>query len=149
MTVCAMATSQRDRLGRPLRGADVARAFPQFQDGAPSGPIDAAETIALAQQYLADDLPFHVHEVFEQRWRCCPEQERALWRALAQWGAALTHAARGNARGAHQVGLRSLTGLLEILAEHQPDGGTCESGLAGPGVNLAVHDTGQSTEHQA
>ncbi len=69
-----------------------------------------------------------MHEVFEQRWRCCPEQERALWQALAQWGAAITHAARGNARGANQVGSRALAGLLDVL-------GSSESGSAVAGID--------------
>jgi predicted metal-dependent hydrolase len=62
--------------------------------------------------YLVRDLPFHVHEVFEQRWRCAPEPERSTWQALAQWGAALTHHARGNAIGQHRIARRAQT-LLE------------------------------------
>jgi len=121
-----MKDDHRDRLGRPLRGTDASEhAFPQVPE---RDSISSAEAITLARYYLEQDLPFHVHEVFEQRWRCCPEQERALWQALAQWGAAITHAARGNARGAHQVGSRALAGLLDVL-------GSSESGSAVAGID--------------
>jgi hypothetical protein len=99
----------RDRYGRPLKsGEDPVLAVP----GVPvrdsiSGP--AAWTEAL--NYLDEDKPFHAHEVFEQRWRCCPPEERALWQALAQWGAALTHVARGNPVGAQRVASRALLGM--------------------------------------
>lgn len=91
-----MSDQPRDRLGRPLRGS-AGQAFP----GVPEREQVSSELAwheALA--YLADDLPFHAHEVFEQRWRCCPEEERTAWRAAAQWAAALTQQARGNDKGA-------------------------------------------------
>jgi len=118
-----MPTGDRDRLGRPLRGTQATnQAFWQVSDRT---SISTAETIELARDYLQQDLPFHAHEVFEQRWRCCPPDERALWQALAQLGAAITHAARGNDRGAHRVGLRGLDKLLAALsAADQPSGST-------------------------
>ncbi len=64
-------------------------------------------------------MPFHAHEVFEQRWRTCPADERAAWRAAAQWGAAETHAARGNAVGAARLAERA----LETLASARVDPG--------------------------
>lgn len=57
--------------------------------------------------YLDRGLPFHAHEVFEARWRTCSARDRAAWRALAQWGAALTHAARGNDVGARRLAERA------------------------------------------
>lgn len=66
------------------------------------------EAIDEACSYLAAGLPFHAHEVLEQRWRCCPDHERELWRALAQAAAALTHAARGNDIGAHRLHERAV-----------------------------------------
>lgn len=106
-------TQYRDRLGRPLRGPTaVEHAFPQIDE---RDFITAEQTWALAREYLEQDLPFHVHEVFEQRWRCCPSEERQLWQALAQFGAALTHAARANAPGAYRVGSRSLFNLMDAL----------------------------------
>lgn len=85
----------RDRYGRPLRES-LDAVFP----GVPERTqISNAEAWSLANEYFAQDLPFHAHEVFEQRWRCCPQNEREAWQALAQWAAALTHLARGNVKG--------------------------------------------------
>ena len=100
----------RDRLGRPLSaGADQSEAFPSIP---PRDTVLSEVAWAEAQEYVSLGLPFHAHEVFEQRWRSCPPEERDLWRALAQWGAALTHQARGNAKGAVQVADRAMK-LLE------------------------------------
>jgi hypothetical protein len=58
------------------------------------------EALALAQDLLDTDRPFHAHEVLEASWKQAPEPERELWRGLAQVAVGLTHAQRGNARGA-------------------------------------------------
>jgi len=101
------ANGARDRLGRPLRG-DTGEAFPQV----PEQPeISDFEAWKQAMEYLNQDLPFHVHEVCEQRWRCAPNESKGAWRALAQWGAALTHAARGNQAGARALGQRASENL--------------------------------------
>ena len=85
----------RDGLGRPL---------PRGQAGADRVPEDLslppAEALALAQDLLDTDRPFHAHEVLEASWKQAPEPERELWRGLAQVAVGLTHAQRGNARGA-------------------------------------------------
>ncbi|CAB4908499.1 MAG: DUF309 domain-containing protein [Actinobacteria bacterium] len=97
----------RDRYGRPLRGV-LDAAFP----GVPARrQISSAEAWSQASDYLATDLPFHAHEVFEQRWRCCPENERNAWQALAQWAAALTHVARGGSEGSKSLALRAKENL--------------------------------------
>ena len=88
----------RDELGRPLpRTASAA-------DGAARVPDDLAVTPAeaavLGGSLLAEGRPFHAHEVFEAAWKSAPEPERELWRGLAQIAVGLTHARRGNARGA-------------------------------------------------
>jgi uncharacterized protein len=86
----------RDALGRPLdrsQGASEAR-IPD--DLALAGP-DAA---ALADQLLRAGRPFHAHEVLEASWKSAPPGERDLWQGLAQVAVGLTHAHRGNARGA-------------------------------------------------
>jgi uncharacterized protein len=44
--------------------------------------------------------PFHAHEVLEAAWKAAPEAERELWRGLAQIAVGLTHASRGNGKGA-------------------------------------------------
>ena len=95
----------RDRYGRPLApDAPAAQITPPAPEQA---SITSTEAWIEATSYLYQDLPFHAHEVFEQRWRCCPPEERDCWRALAQWGAALTHLARGNAKGSRQVASRA------------------------------------------
>lgn len=64
----------------------------------PALPPD--QSLALAQRLLDSGRPFHAHEVLEASWRTAPPGERELWRGLAQLAVGLTHAARGNRRGA-------------------------------------------------
>ena len=90
-----MSERPRDRLGRPLSWD--AAGYPGVE---PRPSITSAEALAEARDYLEQGLPFHAHEVLEMRWRCCPADERPLWRGLAQAAAGATHAARGNAVGA-------------------------------------------------
>lgn len=99
----------RDRLGRPL----PPDADPTLIAEAIVDITDATDAVAwaIAMGYLDRGLPFHTHEVFEQRWRTCAADDRAAWRAMAQWGAALTHAARGNAEGAQRLAKRALQTL--------------------------------------
>ena len=85
----------RDALGRPLPHGAVG------EERAPEGvvrPPDVA--LAEAQDLLDAGRPFHAHEVLEDAWKSAPEDERELWRGLAQLAVGLTHAARGNDRGA-------------------------------------------------
>ncbi|MBM7806821.1 hypothetical protein JOD57_002658 [Geodermatophilus bullaregiensis] len=88
----------RDALGRPLpHGA-------QGEERAPEGvPRTPDEALAEAQRLLDAGRPFHAHEVLEDAWKAAPEPERQLWRGLAQLAVGLTHAARGNARGAARL----------------------------------------------
>lgn len=99
----------RDRLGRPL-DSDDSRAFPSVPDRT---EISALDAWLEAMNYLEQGLPFHAHEVFEQRWKSCPEGEREAWQALAQWGAALTQQSRGNATGQRRIAARARDRLLE------------------------------------
>jgi hypothetical protein len=62
--------------------------------------ITGAEAAALADRLLRDGRPFHAHEVLEAAWKSGPADERDLWQGLAQIAVGLTHARRGNARGA-------------------------------------------------
>ena len=95
----------RDRLGIPLRGGKIATdSFPQVPE---REFISCDQAWSEISDYLAADLPFHVHEVAEQRWRCAPSTDAALWRACAQMGAALTHQARGNHVGASRLADRA------------------------------------------
>lgn len=101
-----MTDRPRDRLGRPLPwDADPADAAEPASDV--SGLTDE-QAWALGLDYLNRGLPFHAHEVFEDRWRTSDAVHREAWRALAQWGAALTHAARGNEVGAGRLAERAL-----------------------------------------
>ena len=104
-----MTDRPRDRLGRPLpRDADPTDAAEPVPDV--SGLTDE-QAWDLGLDYLNRGLPFHAHEVFEQRWRTSADVHRGAWQALAQWGAALTHVARGNEVGARRVAERALRTL--------------------------------------
>ena len=100
---------QRDSLGRPLPiDADASVVVPSVPVRAELTDEDAWSE---AMGYLDAGLPFHAHEVFELRWRLAPDGDRAAWQALAQWGAALTHEARDNMRGASRVARRAVATL--------------------------------------
>jgi hypothetical protein len=86
----------RDELGRPLPRS-AAHEVPRVPDDLVISPAEAAE---LGGRLLAEGRPFHAHEVFEAAWKSVPGPERELWRGLAQVAVGLTHARRGNARGA-------------------------------------------------
>lgn len=110
-------TRPRDRLGRPL-AVGSPDAFPEVPE---RDVIDGVTAWNEAIAYLNDGLVFHAHEVFEQRWRCAPSDERLAWQALAQWAAALTHEARGNAKGARAVAERALANLDGALIPDEVD----------------------------
>jgi uncharacterized protein len=85
----------RDGLGRPLpRGAAGEPVTPDDLDLAPG------DAVLLAQRLIDDGRPFHAHEVLEATWKAAPSTERDLWQGLAQIAVGLTHARRGNGRGA-------------------------------------------------
>jgi uncharacterized protein len=91
----------RDALGRPLEragsgGGESAGEARIPDDLALAGP----DTARLADQLLRAGRPFHAHEVLEAAWKTGPAGERDLWQGLAQVAVGLTHALRGNARGA-------------------------------------------------
>jgi hypothetical protein len=117
----------RDRYGRPLRaGADPLTAYP----GVPTRSfVSAVDAWHEGLAFLAVDLPFHAHEVFEQRWKCAPASERDAWRSLAQWGAALTHSARGNVVGAQRLAVRASEGLMAATLVDPIDPEVVESSL--------------------
>ena len=84
----------RDALGRPL--ARDATGEPLASDEV----LQPAVALEAAQQLIDSGRPFHAHEVLEAVWKAAPDAERDLWRGLAQLAVGLTHALRGNARGA-------------------------------------------------
>jgi hypothetical protein len=100
----------RDGLGRPLPyGADGVERQPEGVVRTPE------QSVAEAQELLAAGKPFHAHEVFEDAWKSGPEEERTLWRGLAQLAVGLTHAARGNGTGGARL-LRRGAGAIEEWA---------------------------------
>jgi len=85
----------RDALGRPLPHGAAG------EERAPEGVVRTPQaSLTEAQALLDAGRPFHAHEVLEDAWKSAPDQERQLWRGLAQLAVGLTHAARGNERGA-------------------------------------------------
>ena len=106
----------RDALGRPLPHGAAG------EDRAPEGVVRAPEVaLAEAQRLLDDGRPFHAHEVLEDAWKSADPGERQLWRGLAQLAVGLTHAARGNARGAATL-LERGAGNLEPSSGSPPHG---------------------------
>ncbi|MFJ3304332.1 DUF309 domain-containing protein [Streptomyces sp. NPDC086549] len=132
----------RDGLGRPLPyGVDGVARQPEGVVRTPQ------ETVREAQTLLDAGRPFHAHEVFEDAWKSGPEDERTLWRGLAQLAVGLTHAARGNVTGGARL-LRRGAGAVEEWAaeraERRPYGMDL-AGLAGWARGLAgrvERDTG-------
>ena len=111
----------RDALGRPLpRSADDPGVLRIPDDLAPPVLDDAVD---LADTLLRDGQPFHAHEVLESVWKSGPEGERDLWQGLAQVAVGITHARRGNARGA-----------VTLLRR----GATRAGGYSGPAHGVAV-----------
>ncbi|NGO48942.1 DUF309 domain-containing protein, partial [Streptomyces ureilyticus] len=103
----ARSARPRDGLGRPLPyGADGVERQPEGVVRAPEQTVDEAQALLEAGK------PFHAHEVFEDAWKSGPEEERALWRGLAQLAVGLTHAARGNLTGGARL-LRRGAGAVE------------------------------------
>ena len=85
----------RDALGRPLPYGAAG------EERAPEGIVrEPGQALTEAQELLDAGRPFHAHEVLEDAWKSAVEGERQLWRGLAQLAVGLTHAARGNSRGA-------------------------------------------------
>ncbi|WP_258036383.1 DUF309 domain-containing protein, partial [Streptomyces sp. SM10] len=78
----------------------------------PEGVVRSAdETVREAQRLLDAGMPFHAHEVFEDAWKSGPDEERELWRGLAQMAVGLTHSARGNAAGGARLLRRGATAV--------------------------------------
>ncbi len=101
----------RDGLGRPL---------PKNAAGEPRVPDDLilppGESLDLADELLASGRPFHAHEVLEASWKSGPAGERGFWQGLAQLAVGLTHARRGNGRGAAALLRRGAAGIRPYAA---------------------------------
>jgi hypothetical protein len=106
----------RDALGRPLPYGAVG------ESRAPEGVVRSPDaSLAEAQALLDAGRPFHAHEVLEDAWKSAPEAERELWRGLAQLAVGLTHAMRGNDRGAATLLDRGAANI-EPYADAPPHG---------------------------
>jgi hypothetical protein len=143
MTPTGSGGRDRDAAGRPrnARPRDgLGRPLPPGAPGVPTTPDDLsftpAEALAEAQRLLDEGMPFHAHEVLEASWKAAPNDERELWRGLAQLAVGLTHLRRGNDVGAprllrraadrieeyavrppHHIAVAELTGWTRTLAE--------------------------------
>ena len=119
----------RDALGRPL---------PRDAAGEPPATdqvLPPAQTLEEAQRLLDTGRPFHAHEVLEAAWKGAPDADRDLWQGLAQIAVGLTHARRGNARGAAAL-LRRGISRLDGYPDRGPHG-IDVAGLRGHGTDLA------------
>ncbi|GEL18054.1 DUF309 domain-containing protein [Pseudonocardia asaccharolytica] len=120
----------RDASGRPL---------PYGQPGVPRLPEDLVltpdETVSQAQRLLDEGLPFQAHEVLEAAWKSADPATRDLWRALAQLAVGLTHAQRGNTRGAVALLDRSADGVARWIGD--PPAGLDLDGLIRHATALA------------
>ena len=97
----------RDGLGRPLarnagrQRTDADQDQMDLVDRIPDDlVITGRDAAVLADRLIRAGRPFHAHEVLESAWKTGPPGERELWQGLAQIAVGLTHARRGNARGA-------------------------------------------------
>ena len=129
----------RDALGRPLKraGAQAGAGQDRIPDDLVITGRDAA---ALADQLIRDGRPFHAHEVLEAAWKSAGPGERDLWQGLAQIAVGLTHARRGNARGAVTLLRR---GAQRVRAHQEQPGaaaGPSPYGLDIPAVLAASDD---------
>ena len=135
----------RDGLGRPL-GRDDSAAF-SGASGSERIPDDlvigGTEAAALADRLLRDGRPFHAHEVLEAAWKTGPATERDLWQGLAQIAVGLTHARRGNARGAATLLRR---GTQRIQAAGDQSGGPDPYGMDVPAMLAAAEDLAERIE---
>ena len=101
----------RDGLGRPLPYGVVG------VERAPEGAVRTpAETVRVARALLDEGRPFHAHEVYEDAWKATPGPDRELWRGMAQLAVGVTHARRGNLRGASSL-LRRGADVIEPFAD--------------------------------
>jgi hypothetical protein len=93
--------------------------------------LDGSAAARLGDELLRAGRPFHAHEVFEASWKSGPPAERELWQGLAQLAVGLTHAHRGNARGAVTLLRR---GAARVRAYLGAGGGGAEGDAGGAGA---------------
>lgn len=110
----------RDELGRPLPRPDAAAGEHRLGPGGAAGAQGPGSAAAAGGALLLAGRPFHAHEVFEDAWHASAGPDRDLWRGLAQVAVGLTHARRGNARGAAALLARGAQRLRDYVAVAGP-----------------------------
>jgi hypothetical protein len=134
----------RDGLGRPLARDAGQQSGGTGQDLIPDDlVITGRDAAVLADRLLRDGRPFHAHEVLEAAWKSGPPGERDLWQGLAQIAVGLTHARRGNARGAITLLRR---GTQRIRAAGDQPGGPAPYGMDIPATLAAAEDLAERIE---
>jgi len=94
------------------------------------------DAIRQAQRLIDDGYPFHAHEVFEGVWKATSGEHRELWQGLAQLAVGLTHAQRGNPKGAVALLRRGAERIDPYAGE--PPHGLDIAGLADQARSLAA-----------
>lgn len=134
----------RDGLGRPLARDSGQQRGGTGQDRIPDDlVITGRDAAVLADRLLRDGRPFHAHEVLEAAWKSGPPGERDLWQGLAQIAVGLTHARRGNARGAITLLRR---GTQHIRAAGDQPGGPDPYGMDIPAMLAAAESLAERIE---
>lgn len=98
---------RRDRYGRPLPKGSTAPASPK-----PRSLSSIVEAFDRGIELFDRRRFFEAHECFEYIWRASPEDERAFWKGLTQYAAALCHCQRDNAHGALSLMARACSYLV-------------------------------------
>jgi uncharacterized protein len=95
--------------------------------------LEPGEAVSQAQRLIDEGRPFHAHEVFEAVWKSGPDDQRDLWQGLAQIAVGLTHARRGNSRGAVSLLRRGSAAVdgYRVGVGAGGVGGTSDSGYSG------------------
>lgn len=94
------------------------------------------DAVRQAQRLIDDGYPFHAHEVFEGMWKATSGEHRELWQGLAQLAVGLTHAQRGNRKGAVALLRRGAERIDPYAGE--PPHGLDVTGLANHARSLAA-----------
>lgn len=142
----------RDELGRPLSRGGPGELRSAGEPPSPRDPLQPDElappdevalpavgALALAQRLIDRGQAFRAHEVLEASWKAAAPAERGLWKGLAQVAVGLTHAQRGNARGAVAL-LRRGAAAVGGYA------GDCPHGIDAAGVASSAGDLADRIE---
>lgn len=108
--------------------------------------LTPSEAVRLAQDLIDAGRPFHAHEVLEAEWKSAPAAERALWKGLAQIAVGLTHARRGNGRGAVTLLRRGTAAVAGYAAGGALPGGLDLAAVTDGAKGLADRIAGQGLD---